>query len=60
MLADTMAGVSSLLLAPTEFFQLAAAGQFCVPYRDLLLRDNSCKWVIIVPGKGRWFWSMVP
>ena len=31
------AGVSSFLLAPTEFFQLAAAGQFCVPYRDLLL-----------------------
>ena len=37
MLADTMAGVSSLLLAPTEFFWLAAAGQFCVPYRELLL-----------------------
>lgn len=37
MLADTMAGVSSLLLAPTEFFRLVAAGQFYVPYRDLLL-----------------------
>ena len=37
MLADTMAGVSSLLLVPAEFFQLAASGQFCVPYRDLLL-----------------------
>ena len=31
------AGISSLLLASPEFFQLAAACQFHVPYRNLLL-----------------------
>ena len=39
------AGISSLLLAPPEFFCLVVACHFCVPYQDLLW-DNSCKWLL--------------
>ena len=35
----------SLLLAPPEFSWLVFSGS--VPYRDLLLWDNSCKWLLL-------------
>lgn len=37
------ADLCSLILTPPEFFQLATACCFCVPYWDLLLWDRSCK-----------------
>ena len=53
------AGISSFLLTPPKFFRLATACQFPV------LIGTSCSEtthavVIIMPGQGRQFWTMVP
>ena len=40
------AGISSLLSAPPKFSSLVLGGSTVFPYRDLLLWDNSCKWLL--------------